>query len=525
MRKPRIAILDLVTKGPTRALYARVMHPNLAGIMPQVIAVWCKQAGHDVKFVCYLGSENLFEELPDDIDLVFVSAFTQAAQLSYALSNLFRQRGAVSVLGGPHARSYPDDARKYFDYVLGFTDKQLLYDLLQDCAPHRPLGVHLTAKQQPRELPSVEERWELIEPTLRKAPVIKIVPLIGSYGCPYTCSFCIDSVVDFRPLDYGQMAANLRFLLKKMKHPRVAWHDPNFGIRFNDCMDAIEEAVPQNSIEFIAESSLSLLSESRLRRLQRNRFKVLLPGIESWYDLGKKSKSGRRMGEEKLRHVAEHVNMILRYIPSVRANFVLGLDTDQGAEPFELTKRFVDLAPGAFPQYSLLTAFGEAAPLNLELQRAERVLPFPFHFLNNFQAMNVWPLNYAWIELYDRIIDLLRYSFSWRSIRRRFAAQGSTIPSWMNVLSAVSSEGFGRLKYQRMIREMLDTDITVRRFFEGETTEIPSFYRERVKRDLGSLWEFLPQGALEHDPNAYLKKYNTSQGVVHLQSAPSTAGS
>jgi len=72
--------------------------------MAQVIAVWCKQAGHDVKFQCFIGAKNLFERLPDDIDIVFISAFTRAAQLSYALSNLFRQRGAVTVLGGPHAR-------------------------------------------------------------------------------------------------------------------------------------------------------------------------------------------------------------------------------------------------------------------------------------------------------------------------------------------------------------------------------------------------------------------------------------
>ena len=37
-----------------------------------------------------------------------------------------------------------------------------------------------------------------------------------------------------------------------------------------------------------------------------------------------------------------------------------------------------------------------------------------------------------------------------------------------------------------------------------ETTELPEFFRERVKRDLGSLWEWLPKGALFHDPNAYL---------------------
>ena len=59
-----------------------------------------------------------------------------------------------------------------------------------------------------------------------------------------------------------------------MKRPRVGWHDPNFGVRFDDYMDAIEEAVPPGSIDFIAESSLSLLTEPHLKRLQKNGFKA-----------------------------------------------------------------------------------------------------------------------------------------------------------------------------------------------------------------------------------------------------------
>jgi len=422
----------------------------------------------------------------------------------------------------------PDEACKYFDYVVGFADKQLIYELLQECAPQRPLGVYLSEKQHPSSLPSVEERWEFIEQTLDKAVVIKSVPIISSFGCPYTCNFCIDSTVDFHPLDFKQIAEDLRFLLKKMKHPRVAWQDPNFGIRFDDCMDAIEDAIPAHSIDFCAESTLSLLTEARLRRLQRNGFKFMMPGIESWSGYGDKSRSKRQTGKEKVLQIAEQVNMILRYIPYVQVNFVFGLDTDQGAGPFELTKRFLDLVPGAFPAYNLLTAFGQAAPLNIELQRAGRVLPVPFHFLNNFQAMNVKPLNYAWTEFYDYIVDLLKYSFSWRSIRRRFAVQGPTVPGWINVLRSSSSEGFlgnGRYKYQRMIRQRLDNDSAMRMFFEGETTEIPSFYRERVKQDLGLFWEFLPQGALEYDPNLYFKKYIASRKVEQQQSTNTPAKS
>lgn len=501
------------------------MHANLASIMPQVIGVWCEAEGHDVTLVCYTGFENLVEELPAKVDVVFIGAFSEAALLAYSLSNLFRSRGAITILGGPHARCYPEDARKYFDYVLGFTDQGMIRDVLQDRSQHRPLGVHLAAPRQPVALPGVRERWKFIDATLKKAPVLKLVPMIGSLGCPYTCSFCIDSVVPYQPLDFGEITADLRFLLQQHRRPRVGWHDPNFGVRFDDYMDAIEAAAPPDSIDFVAESSLSLLSEPHLQRLRRNGFKALLPGIESWYDMGNKSKTGKRMGMDKVREVSEHVNMVLRYVPYVQTNFVLGLDGDAGPDPFELTKRFVDLTPGAFPGYSLLSAFGRAAPLNLQYQRDDRVLAFPFHFLNNNHAMNVRPKNYAWPDFYDQVIGLTRYTFSWRAIANRFRATRTMIPRWMNLVRAVSSEGFGRLEYYREVRRRLEADRPFRDYFQQETMELPVFFVDRVRRDLGPLWEWLPAGALYHDHHAYLKSENGGPALVSIGAAGQAQGS
>ncbi len=514
MRKLKIGIIDLVAKGPTRTLYSRVMHGNLASIMPQVLGVWCEEEGHDVTLVCYTGYEDLVHELPSGMDLVFVGSFTQSAQLAYALSAMFRSKGAVTVLGGPHARCYPQDSQKYFDYVLGFTDRAVISEMLQECAQHRPMGRRLAASSQPGALPGVRERWKFIEPTLKKAPLLKIVPMLGSLGCPYTCSFCIDANVAYQPLDFDVMKDDLRFLQQKYRRPHVAWHDPNFGVRFDDYMGAIEDAVPAGSVDFIAESSLSLLSEPHLQRMQRNGFKAILPGIESWYDLGNKSKTGKHQGAEKVGRVSDHVNMIQRYIPYIQTNFVLGLDCDEGAEPFELTKQFVDVSPGAFPGYSLLSAFGQAAPLNLDYQRQDRVLPFPFHFLNNHHAMNVKPANYSWPDFYDHVIDLTRHTFSWSSIYRRFRAVKASIPRWMNVVRAVSSEGFGRLRYFTEVRRLLEHDRPFRAYFERETTQLPQFFVDRVKRDLGPLWHWLPAGAMEHDPNAYLKDHEAESLVV-----------
>jgi hypothetical protein len=289
-------------------------------------------------------------------------------------------------------------------------------------------------------------------------------------------------------------------------------------VRFDETLGAIEDAVPPGRVDFIAESSLSLLSEERLRRLSRNGFKALLPGVESWFALGNKSRTGHAAGMDKVRQVADHVNLVLRHVPYVQTNFVLGLDTDEGDEPFELTKRFLDLAPGAFPGFSLLSAFGRAAPLNLELQRAGRVLPFPHHFLNNNLAMNVRPLHHAWPAFYDRVIDLTAYAFSRRTVWRRLVANREAIPRAMNVVRALSSEGSGRLRYYRTVRRLLDTDASVARFFEGESATLPAFYTERVKRDLGPFWDDLPDGALMHDQNAYLASASTEPTPIRLSS-------
>ncbi len=512
MNQKKIAIIDLVTNSSKRSLYGRVMNPNFASIMPQAIGVWCKEEGHDVTLICYTGAEDLIEGLPDNIDIAIIGTFTLGAQLAYALSNRLRSQGAITVLGGPHARCYPEDALKYFDYVLGFTDKSVIREVLSDCSQYRPIGTHISAKQQPLTLPSVRERWQFIESILQKALFFKSVPMLGSLGCPYTCAFCIDAKIPYQPLDFDVIKDDLRFLSQQFKRPVVGWHDPNFGVRFDEYMGIIEDAAPPGSIRFIAESSLSLLSEAHLKRLKRNGFKAMLPGIESWYSLGNKSKTGSRVGMEKVKKVSDEINTVQRYIPYVQANFVFGLDTDEGADPFELTKRFVDMTPGVYPTYNLLTAYGRAAELNLGYQRENRVVPFPFHFLNNI-ITNVRPDNYGWTEFYKLVTDLNIHTFSWKSILKRYKANREPIPRWITFIRGISAKT-GKLKQYPEIIQQLEGDSQFRAYFEQETTELPEVFIRQIREDLGALWEWLPDGALYYDPNAYLKSEKANDTEV-----------
>jgi hypothetical protein len=123
MRSLNVVVIDLVTNRPTPGLWSRFMNSNLASIMAQAAAVWCEELGHHVRYVCYTGSRDILRDVGDEVDVVIIGAFTRSAQLAYALGNLFRRRGVRTILGGPHARCYPDDAVRWFDVVLGFTDR------------------------------------------------------------------------------------------------------------------------------------------------------------------------------------------------------------------------------------------------------------------------------------------------------------------------------------------------------------------------------------------------------------------
>ena len=46
------------------------------------------------------------------------------------------------------------------------------------------------------------------------------------------------------------------------------------------------------------------------------------------------------------------------------------------------------------------------------------------------------------------------------------------------------------------VRQRLDKDPQFLPYFEQETTALPRYYFDLVRKDLGLLWEWLPEGAL-----------------------------
>ena len=107
-----------VPPGWGRRRAALALRKHLYSLMPQVVAAWCRRLGHRVHYATYYGQADPARLLPDDLDVVFLSAATQASGLAYALARRYRRGGTRTVLGGPHAKCFPADALRFFDIVV-----------------------------------------------------------------------------------------------------------------------------------------------------------------------------------------------------------------------------------------------------------------------------------------------------------------------------------------------------------------------------------------------------------------------
>jgi catechol 2,3-dioxygenase-like lactoylglutathione lyase family enzyme len=122
----------------------------------------------------------------------------------------------------------------------------------------------------------------------------------------------------------------------------------------------------------------------------------------------------------------------LHHVTAISGPPQANVDFYVGTMRQRLVKRTVNFdAPDTYHLY-----YGDrtGAPLNRELQCDGRVLPFPFHFLDNNQAMNVCPRHYDWPEFCDHLVDLTGYAFSWPRIYRRLRSNRTPIPKWLNVV-------------------------------------------------------------------------------------------
>jgi radical SAM superfamily enzyme YgiQ (UPF0313 family) len=451
--------------------------------MPQAISVWCRNLGHEVFYATYFGNGDPKHLLPNDLDIVFISTYTQASALAYALAKLYRREKTLTVIGGPHAKQYPDDCQRFFDIVVGECDKTLIAEVLRD----KPRGEIITSGRTFAGIPGVQERM----PEIRAATFLRgkpfpfaSIPLLTSIGCPNSCDFCIDWNNPYVLLPLDQLEADMRYIFQHFPRVMIGLHDPNFAVKFEQVFDVLEKIPGHRRNIYTIETSLSVLRASRLERLKNMGDFYIIPGIESWTAYSNKVGVGSMISpRQKLDKVIEQLNNIRHYVTGIQANFMFGLDVDMGDEPIELTKEFASRVPFVMPNFNVPVPFGNTPLYERYLSEGRILTTMPF--TSYYMPYLVYMLkNYSSVSFYEKLIDMYSFMSSGSMLLKRLkVAPTPFVAGYVLVKTLGNRQMIRRL---REILNLLNTDKQFRTFHEHETDVLPEFYHNEYERLLGS---------------------------------------
>ncbi|HEB58606.1 MAG TPA: radical SAM protein [Gammaproteobacteria bacterium] len=524
MKRMRIGIIDVLYDMPPSnggyQIYRNQLRRQFVSIMPQVISVWCRRMGHDVHYATYYGQAEPHTLLPDDLDILFVSSYTQASALAYALARIFGARGTRTVIGGPHARAFPADCQRFFDLVVGNCDETVIRDIL---AGHYAPGSIIDTGRTLTEIPSVEERMPELRATTLSArfAVLRVVPLLSSMGCPYTCNFCSDATSTYHAVGSEILKKDLQYIADNIPGAYVVYHDPNFGVRFDETMAAIESLPPKQRPAYGVQSTLSVLKEERVRRLADTGCLYIAPGVESWSDFSNKSGKVRATGRDKMEQVVGHFEMMRRHVPGFQVNFVFGTDADQGRAPVELTSEFIRRVPYAWPGISIPTPFGDTGIFTeyLEQNRVLTQMPFALYYK---PYLNFIPLHYGAMEYYESLMEILSSIVSLRGALSRLTTRNLLRIKGIHMVQLTGV--YHDLRRVRELYRLLKGDALLRRFHEGLPMKLPAVYEARTWERLGRYAELFQLADLIPDLINTSCKRVSSPASVNVEVATSSLG-
>lgn len=495
----KVGILDLgAGKGPKgwEHYFGLIEKKQYVGVTPQVVSVWCRQLGHAAYYATYYGKGDPLAKLPNDLDVVFISTHSNLAPLAYALCKLYQRRGARVIIGGPHAKSFPLDALRYFDLVVLECDKALIEDIIDDRFPRKSI---VSSRKPYEDTPTIEERMPEIKASVfwnDKPYLFSLIPMLASMGCPYTCNFCTDWNNAYRALSNERLQADLKFASQKLPGVRLIFYDPNFGIRFDETLDSFENIAPARRNPYAIESSLTnVRTTERLQRLRDTNCIAVAPGIESWSQYSNKAAVGKAALREKMERVVEHLEMVNEYVPFIQTNFIFGLDNDYGDEPFELTKEFLMRVPFATPTLNIPMAFG-GTPLFDTLLTEGRLLPkLPFNFYV-IPYLTVILKNYDPVEYFTKMIDMYTVLYSRQLIYARWKAKTFWQAKGLHYIRTVAFYTLAHAMGRTL--DMLKHDREFYAFHTGKSDVLPEFYVREYQTQLGKYAELMP--ACESQP-------------------------
>jgi len=312
-----------------------------------------------------------FEQVNFDehYDLVGVTAVTQQATRAYQIMSEFRKRGVKVVMGGIHATTVFDEAKKYADAVVVGEAENVWAEVLCDFKKNRLKKVY-KAKELANITNNPVPRYDLLH-----FNDYKKVWLQFSRGCPIDCEFCVASKIygyKYRHKTIPQIINEVLLIQKIWPNIKIGFADDNMFKDKKYSSDLIKE-IKKLNIKWDAQTDISIgTDEKLLKQLKEAGCTSLFIGFESVSKENLKTidKTGWKLRQRD--SYDYYINKIQSCGIGVLGAFIVGLDGDD-TMVFQKTVDFIVSNNLAGAQITVLTPL-PGCRLTERLERENRVL-------------------------------------------------------------------------------------------------------------------------------------------------------
>jgi radical SAM superfamily enzyme YgiQ (UPF0313 family) len=260
-----------------------------------------------------------------EADLVGITVLTSAAYRAYEISEIYRKKGIITILGGIHVSMLPDEAEQYADVVVtGEAEvvwKQVLADFAADKLKKRYVGELVGLEN------SVHPRRDLFHPEYTYSNIQT------TRGCPMRCDFC--SVHTFNGRNYRERPVDeVLDEIETIDDERLFFVDDNLiGYTKKSAKRAIAlfKGMIARGIkkDWYCQASLNIAdNEEVLKYAAESGCRMILIGIES-EKIDQLQETNKKMNIKiGVDHYEESFQRIHKYGISVLGALVFGLDSD-----------------------------------------------------------------------------------------------------------------------------------------------------------------------------------------------------
>ena len=204
-----------------------------------------------------------------DADLVGISAFTVQAEFAYELADWIKERfpRVKVVLGGVHPSLMPEEAIEHADFVVIGEGEETMAELIEALQGQRPIeGINGLIFRQDGKMVRTETRpfiadldslpfpaWDLFDMPAYNTSMHVIggqrLPVIGSRGCPYNCTYCCSPAIWKRKVRYrspDKVLDEMQYARDNLGIPSIHFWDDNLFMNRSYIQDLIQGMIDRN---------------------------------------------------------------------------------------------------------------------------------------------------------------------------------------------------------------------------------------------------------------------------------------